>query len=171
MRCPGLVRLTVNSLGRTQLSLWSKCSPEHIRGAIIPKCFQRTANDKIQTKRTCRTLYKKKKKKEKQWFRWVIHRNHNTPEMFWPFTCGWTALRRPHNDHYIMTLGQVSVEKNRAQLPVSLPPSYFHKWIYYFQALTCPPRQDGYALTQPTNYCQPWPWRVFLQIAEPVTQR
>lgn len=60
-------------------------------------------------------------KMEKQWFRWVIRRNHNTPEMSWPFTCGWTALRRPHNDHYIMTLVQVSVEKNRAELPVSLP--------------------------------------------------
>lgn len=51
------------------------------------------------------------------------------------------------------------------------PLSYFHKWIYYFQALTCPPRQDGYALTHPTNYCQPWPWRVFLQITEPVMRR
>lgn len=30
------------------------------------------------------------------------------------------------------------VEKNREELPVLLSLSYIPKWIYHFQALTCP---------------------------------
>lgn len=58
-------------------------------------------------------------------------------------------------------------QSSAPRLPLTL--SHFHKWIYYFQALTCPPpRQDVCASTQPTNYCQSWPWEAFRPITDPV---
>lgn len=55
----------------------------------------------------------------------------------------------PQLRHFKSEGSIVSVEKNREELPVSLSLSYFRKWIYNFEVLTCPPRQDSLALTQP----------------------
>lgn len=84
----------------------------------------------------------------------------------------------PYNEYYgIAWLRKYSgEEQSRAELPVTLPfslslsfcPSYFHKWIYHFQALTCPPRQDGPASTEPCKLLLTLTMKVFVQITAPV---
>lgn len=71
--------------------------------------------------------------------------------------CCRTELHRPRNDRHVAIVRPRDSGKEQSSAPrLPLLLSHFHKWIYYFQALTCPPpRQDVCDSTQPTNYCQP----------------